>query len=61
MRLRMRAADDPYFVCDAWEDNSGANAAEIVAAVVANDALATSEPVDVTIGGFDRQAGRHPA
>ena len=42
----------PYFTCDAWEDNQGATAAEIVAAMVANDALATSEPVDVTIGGL---------
>lgn len=44
--------NDPYFTCDAWEDNQGATAAEIVAAMVANEALATSEPVDVTIGGL---------
>ena len=43
--------DDPYFVCDAWEDNQGATAADIVAAAVANDALATTS-VDVTIGGL---------
>jgi hypothetical protein len=42
----------PYFVCDAFEDNRGATAAEMVAAMVANEALATSEPVDVTIGGL---------
>jgi hypothetical protein len=42
----------PYFLCDAFEDNRGATAAEMVAAMVANEALATSEPVDVTIGGL---------
>jgi hypothetical protein len=42
----------PYFVCDAFEDNRGATAAEMVTAMVANEALATSEPVDVTIGGL---------
>jgi hypothetical protein len=50
--IHMGPQDDPYFTCDAWEDNQGATAAEIAAAVVANDALATSEPVDVTIGGL---------
>lgn len=48
----MGPQNDPYFTCDAWEDNQGATAAEIVTAVVANEALATSEPVDVTIGGL---------
>jgi hypothetical protein len=43
--------DSPYLVCDAWEDNRGASA-EMVASMVANDALATSEPIDVTIGGL---------
>jgi hypothetical protein len=42
----------PYFVCDAWEDNSGATADEMVTAMLANDALAVSEPIDVTIGGL---------
>lgn len=42
----------PYFVCDAWEDNTGATATEMVTAMVANDALAMSEPIDVTIGGL---------
>jgi hypothetical protein len=42
----------PYFVCHAFEDNRGATATEMVAAMVANEALATSEPVDVTIGGL---------
>jgi hypothetical protein len=48
----MGPRDRPYFVCEAWEDNRGATAAEIVASMVANEALATSEPVDVTIGGL---------
>jgi hypothetical protein len=50
--LFMGPHNSPYFTCDAWEDNQGATAAEIVAAVVANDALATSEPIDVAIGGL---------
>ena len=50
--IHMGPQNDPYFTCDAWEDNLGTTAAEIVADVVANDALATSEPVDVTIGGL---------
>ncbi len=50
--IHMGPQNDPYFACDAWEDNQGATAAEIVAAVVANDAFATSKPVDVTIGGL---------
>jgi len=41
----------PYFTCDAWEDNRG-TAAEMAAALVANEALATSKPLDVTIGGL---------
>lgn len=43
--------ESPYFVCEAWEDNRG-TAAEMVAAMVANEALATSEPIDVTVGGL---------
>lgn len=42
----------PYWYCDAWEDHRGATAAEIVASLVATDAIATSKPVDVTIGGL---------
>lgn len=42
----------PYWYCDAWEDHRGATAAEIVASVVATDAIAASKPVDVTIGGL---------
>jgi hypothetical protein len=43
--------DSPYFVCDAWEDHRGTSA-EMVASMVANEALATSEPIDVAIGGL---------
>jgi len=42
----------PYWICDAWEDHRGSPAAEIVASLVATEALATSEPVHVTIGGL---------
>jgi hypothetical protein len=42
----------PYWICDAWEDHRGATAAEIVASLMATEAIATSEPIDVTIGGL---------
>ena len=42
----------PYFFCDAVENHSGPTAAEIVAHVVANEVLATTGVVDVTIGGL---------
>ena len=42
----------PYWICDAWEDHRGATAAEIVASLVATEAIATPEPIDVTIGGL---------
>jgi len=42
----------PWFVCEAWEDNRGATAAEMVAAVTATEALATTGVVDVEIGGL---------
>ena len=42
----------PYWFCDAWENHRGATAAEIVASLVATDAITTSKPVDVTIGGL---------
>lgn len=42
----------PYYRCDAWEENDGGTATEIMAAIEANDALATSESVTVTIGGL---------
>ena len=37
----------PYFACDSVEDNSGATAAEIVTAMTANEALATTGLTDV--------------
>ncbi len=49
--IYMGPLESPYFVCDAWEDNRG-TAAEMVAAMVANEALVTSEPIDVAIGGL---------
>jgi hypothetical protein len=42
----------PYFVCEAWEDNRGSTAAEMVAAVTATEAIATTGVVDVEIGGL---------
>jgi hypothetical protein len=42
----------PYWICDAWEDHRGATAAEIVASLAATEAIATPEPIDVTIGGL---------
>jgi hypothetical protein len=42
----------PYFMCEAWEDNRGATAAEMAAAVAGNEAFATTGPIDVTIGGL---------
>jgi len=47
----MGPLETPYFVCEAWEQNRG-TAAEMVASLVANEAIATSEPIDVTIGGL---------
>jgi len=49
--IHMGLMDSPYFLCEALEANRGATAAEMVADLVANDALAT-EPVDVAIGGL---------
>lgn len=42
----------PYWYCDAWEDHRGTTVAEIVASLVATDAIAASKPVDVTLGGL---------
>ena len=42
----------PYLLCESWEDNRGATAAAMVAAVMANPALATLGVTDVTIGGL---------
>lgn len=42
----------PWFTCESLENNRGASAAEMVAAASANEVLAVSEPVDVSIGGL---------
>jgi hypothetical protein len=47
----MVSVDSPYFFCEAWEKTRG-TAAERVAFLGASEALAASEPVDVTIGGL---------
>jgi hypothetical protein len=43
---------NPWFICESAESNLGATAAEMVAAVTANEALATTGVVDVAIGGL---------
>ena len=42
----------PWFTCESLENNRGATAAEIVAAMATNQVLAISDPVDATIGGL---------
>lgn len=42
----------PWFTCESMEDNQGATAAEIVAAMEGNEALAMSDPAEVAIGGL---------
>jgi hypothetical protein len=44
--------DSPYFLCESVENNRGSTAAEMVAAVTANEALSTTGLVDVAIGGL---------
>jgi hypothetical protein len=48
----MAVYPNPWFTCESVENNRGATAAEMVAAAMANEALAVSEPVDVAIGGL---------
>ena len=50
--IHMGPHSSPYFVCESVENNRGATAAEMVAAVTANEALATTGLVDVAIGGL---------
>jgi hypothetical protein len=50
--IHMGPVESPYFVCEAWENNRGPTAAKMVAAMVANKALATSDVIDVAIGGL---------
>ena len=42
----------PYFACESLENNRGTTAAEIAAAVTANEFLATTGLIDVEIGGL---------
>jgi hypothetical protein len=42
----------PWFSCEALESNSGNTTAEVVEAVTANEILAVSGLIDVTIGGL---------
>jgi hypothetical protein len=42
----------PYFTCESAENNRGTTAAEMVAAMTANEVLAMSGLVDVAIGGL---------
>ena len=48
----MATVESPYFICEAWEKTRG-TAAERVASLAASEALAVSEPIDVTIGGLN--------
>ena len=49
----MGMVDTPALgICDGVGETHGSNAAELVASLVADEALVTSDPVDVTIGGF---------
>lgn len=47
----MVTVESPFHVCEAWEKTQG-TAAERAAFLVASEAFAVSEPVDVTIGGL---------
>jgi hypothetical protein len=50
--LLVSGLTSPYYVCQSWEDNSGATAAEMVAKVTTNPRLKTSGVDDVAIGGL---------
>lgn len=50
--IAMALQGSPYFFCESAENNRGGTAAEMVAAVTANEALATTGLVDVAIGGL---------
>jgi hypothetical protein len=50
--IYMGPHESPYFVCQSFENNRGATAAEMVTALVANEAVATTGLVDVAIGGL---------
>ena len=46
----MGVVDTPTLICDEVGETEGSTAAELADSLVANEALVTSEPVDVTIG-----------
>jgi len=50
--IRLANGEDVSAICDQTGGAQGTTAAKMVDALVANEALATSEPVDVTIGGL---------
>ncbi len=50
--ILMGPNQSPYFVCDSFEDSRGTTAAEIVAAMGANEALAMTAVGDVELGGL---------
>ena len=50
--ILMGPHSSPYFACESLENNRGETAAEMVAALVANEFLATTGLVDVEIGGL---------
>jgi hypothetical protein len=50
--LAAAVQNNMFAICDATGLFQGATAAEVIDAVVANEAFSTSEPVDVTIGGL---------
>jgi hypothetical protein len=45
-------ANNMFAICDATGLFQGSTAAEVIDGIVANEALSTTEPVDVTIGGL---------
>jgi hypothetical protein len=52
MLLTSVVPNNMFAICDATGLFQGSTAAEIVDGIVANEALSTSDPVDVTIGGL---------
>jgi len=52
MLLTSMVPNNMFAICDATGLFQGSTAAEIVDGIVANEALSTSDPVDITIGGL---------
>ena len=48
----MTKVDTPWLICEEAGEAKGATAAELADSLAANEAFATSEPVEVTIGGL---------